>query len=173
MVLIRDRVLADDDWQYVPDGAPLPPAGGAIISLRRWLAERETLAGRNSPIGVRLESSDGPESVADDVDQLDLIAIPFAQFKDGRGYSTARLLRERHGFDGELRAVGNVLRDQLAFLERCGFDSFEYDGRTDAVTALRAFGEVDVVYQSAADRRRTAAAQRNHPSRAFLNGTCG
>ena len=99
--------------------------------------------------------------------------VPFDQFKDGRGYSTARLLRERFGFTGELRAVGDILRDQLAFLERCGFDSFEYAGGTAAVEALKAFDEIDIVYQTATDRRQSAAATRNHPSRAFSNGTSG
>ena len=144
-----------------------------IVSLERWQAEREQLSGRNAPIGVRLDSNTHAESLAADVDRLDLIAVPFDQFRDGRGYSTARLLRERFGYTGELRAVGNILRDQLAFLERCGFDSFEYAGRTDAAVALKAFDEIGVVYQTATDRRQSAAAARNHPSRPFSNGTSG
>tara|TARA_R110002110_G_scaffold415612_7_gene652348 strand:+ start:154745 stop:155266 length:522 start_codon:yes stop_codon:yes gene_type:complete len=173
MTLIRDRELSEDSWLYIEDGAPIPSAGGAIVSLERWRVEREQLSGRNTPIGVRLDSDTAAESLSEDVDRLDLIAVPFGQFKDGRGYSTARLLRERFGFTGELRAVGNVLRDQLAFLERCGFDSFEYAGGTDAAQALTAFDEIGVVYQTATDRRQSAAATRNHPSRAFSNGTSG
>lgn len=173
MALIRDRKLSEDSWQSIEDTAPMPPDGGAIVSLVRWQAEREHLSGRNAPIGVRLNVDTPPESLAEDVDRLDLIAVPFDQFKDGRGYSTARLLRERFGFTGELRAVGNILRDQLAFLERCGFDSFEYAGGTDAAEALKAFDEIDIVYQTATDRRQSAAAMRNPPSRAFSNGTSG
>jgi len=173
MALIKDRELSEDSWLYIEDGASVPAEGGAIVSLERWRAEREALSGRNTPIGVRLDSDTAPESLSEDVDRLDLIAVPFDQFKDGRGYSTARLLRERFGFTGELRAVGNVLRDQLSLLERCGFDSFEYAGGTEAAEALKAFDEIGVVYQTATDRRQSAAAMRNHPSRAFSNGTSG
>ncbi|MBT4907006.1 MAG: DUF934 domain-containing protein [Rhodospirillaceae bacterium] len=173
MALIRDRALSEDSWRYIEDGEPVPSEGGAIVSLERWWTEREQLSGRNAPIGVRLHSDTAAESLVADIDRLDLVAVPFNQFKDGRGYSTARLLRERYGFTGELRAVGNILRDQLAFLERCGFDSFEYAGGTDAAEALTAFDEIDIVYQTATDRRQSAAATRNHPSRAFSNGTSG
>ncbi len=173
MALIKNRGLTEDSWQKVGDDTPVPAEGGAIVSLERWTAERMALAGRNAPIGVLLDVDTPPGNLAEDIDQLDLIAVPFVHFKDGRGYSTARLLRERHGFTGELRAIGNVLRDQLAFLERCGFDSFEYEGRTAAIDALKAFDEIGVVYQAAADRRQSAAAVRNHPSRAFVNGTSG
>jgi uncharacterized protein (DUF934 family) len=173
MALIRDRELSEDSWQYIEDGSPVPSEGGAIVSLERWWTEREQLSGRNAPIGVRLGVDTAADSLAVDVDRLDLSAVPFTQFKDGRGYSTARLLRERFGFTGELRAVGNILRDQLAFLERCGFDSFEYEGGTEAAAALKAFDEIEIVYQTATDRRQSAAATRNHPSRAFSNGTSG
>lgn len=173
MALIKDRELSEDSWLSIADDAAVPAEGGAIVSLERWWTEREQLSGRNAPIGVRLMPDTAPESLVDDVDRLDLIAVPFDQFKDGRGYSIARLLRERYGFAGELRAVGNVLRDQLPLLERCGFDSFEYAGGTDAADALKAFDEIGVVYQTSADRRQSAAAVRNHPSRAFSNGTSG
>lgn len=173
MALIKDREIIEDSWVYVADDAPVPAEGGAIVSIARWRAEHVVLSGRNAPVGVRLDSGDGPEMVEAYLDRLDLIAVPFATFKDGRGYSTARLLRERHGFTGELRAVGNILRDQLSYLDRCGFDSFEYAGGTQAEKALSAFDEISVVYQTAADRRASAAALRNHPSKAFSNGTSG
>ena len=173
MALIKDRALAEDSWQKIDDGTPVPADGGAIVSLERWIAERAALAGSNAPIGVLLEADTPPGNLVENIDRLDLIAVPFDHFKDGRGYSIARVLRGRFGFTGELRAVGNVLRDQLAFLERCGFDSFEYEGRTAAIDSLKAFDEIGVVYQTAADRRQSAAAVRNHPSRAFVNGTSG
>lgn len=160
MALIKDKALAEDGWTHVGDEDELPPEGGAIVTLARWRAEREALSGRNAPIGVLLASEEGPDTVAEDLDRIDLIAVSFPQFKDGRGYSTGRLLRERYGFKGELRAVGNVLRDQLAFMARCGFDSFEYAGKTDPAEALKAFDEIGVVYQTAADRRRQAALDR-------------
>ena len=174
MALIKDKVLvAEDSWTHVGDEDELPAAGGAIVTLARWRAERETLAGRNAPLGVLLASHEGPEEVADDLDRFDLIAVSFPQFKDGRGYSTGRLLRERYGFTGELRAVGNVLRDQLAFMARCGFDSFEYAGRTDPAEALKAFDEIAIVYQTAADRRRQAALDRADAAAAARDGTRG
>ncbi|MBO6784786.1 MAG: DUF934 domain-containing protein [Alphaproteobacteria bacterium] len=173
MALIKDREVVEDGWTHIDDEAPVPAEGGVIVSIARWRDERETLAGRNAPVGVRLEPGDGPEVVQEDLGRLDLIAVPFDHFKDGRGYSTARLLRERYGFAGELRAVGDVLRDQLAFMARCGFDAFEYAGKTEAEAALTAFDDISAVYQTAADRRTSAATRRNHPSRAFSNGTSG
>jgi uncharacterized protein (DUF934 family) len=173
MPLIKHRHIVVDTWQQIDDDAPIPPDGGAIVSLDRWLAERDTLIGRNAPLGVRLNSSQSPQAIAEDLGRLALVALDFPHFKDGRAYSSARLLRERHHFTGEVRAVGNVLRDQLAFMARCGFDAFEYVGRTAAEEALKAFNEVDVVYQTAADRRRSAASQRNDISDVFMNGTCG
>lgn len=160
MALIKDKALAEDTWTHVGEEDALPVEGGAIVPLARWKSAREALIARNAPIGVLLASHEGPEDIAADLDRIDLVAVSFPQFKDGRGYSTGRLLRERYGFTGELRAVGNVLRDQLAFMARCGFDSFEYAGRTDPAEALHAFDEISVVYQTAADRRRQAALER-------------
>lgn len=173
MALIKDRKVIEDNWVRVTDDASLPAEGGAIVSIARWRREHVELSGRNAPIGVQLESVDGPEAVEAHLDRLNLIAVPFMTFRDGRGYSTGRLLRERFGFTGELRAVGNVLRDQLTYLERCGFDSFEYAGKVDAKKALSAFVDISVVYQTAADRRVSAATIRNHPWKAFSNGTSG
>jgi len=173
MSLIKHRRVVVDTWQHIDDDAQIPLNGGAIVSLRRWQAERDTLIGRNAPLGVQLDSDQSPQEIAGDLDRLALVAFDFPHFKDGRSYSSARLLRERYGFTGEVRAVGNILRDQLAFMARCGFDAFEYTGRTAAEEALCAFDEIDVVYQTAADRRRPAASIRNDISNVFMNGTCG
>jgi uncharacterized protein (DUF934 family) len=144
-----------------------------IVSLGRWQAERTALDGRNAPLGIRLKSDERAETIAADLDRFDVVALEFPAFKDGRAYSTARLLRERYRYTGELRAVGEVLRDQLQFMLRCGFDAFEYAGKTAADEAVAAFDEIGVVYQTTTDRRRSAAALRNDGSVAFLNGTCG
>lgn len=173
MPLIKDRRVVEDSWRHVADDEALPAAGGVIVSLARWEAERGTLAGRNGPLGIRLRSSERPDAIAPDLDRFDVVALEFPAFKDGRAYSSARLLRERYRYTGEVRAVGEVLRDQLQFMLRCGFDAFEYAGLTAADEAVSAFDEIAVVYQTAADRRRTAAALRNDGSAAFLNGTCG
>jgi len=101
------------------------PAGPVIVSKARWLAERANLAGRNAPVGLLLAAGERIDDLAADLSRFDLIALDFPKFSDGRAFSTARLLREKHGFTGELRAVGNVLSDQIAFMRRVGFDAFE------------------------------------------------
>lgn len=125
MPLIKDQQIVTDDWQHVEDGDALPATGGAIVSLARWQADAESLNGRNAPLGIRLKSEERAELIAADLDRFDVVALEFPAFKDGRAYSTARLLRERYRYTGEVRAVGDVLRDQLQFMLRCGFDAFE------------------------------------------------
>lgn len=159
MPLIRNGVLVEDVWARVGDDSALPE-GPMIVSLARWQAERETLSGRNGALGIVLESHEVPEAIADDIDRFDLVCLSFPKFQDGRAYSQARKLRQRFGYGGELRAVGNVLRDQFAFMRRCGFDSFEV-ADAGAVEQWRyAMEEVSVVYQPAADGRATATQQR-------------
>jgi uncharacterized protein (DUF934 family) len=174
--IIRKRQLAADSSRLLDDPAPwlavgedgfvpeFPAAGALIVPLALWRLRRDDLLGRRGPVGVLLGAADGPEAIAADLDRLALVAIHFPKFADGRGLSTARLLRERHGFEGELRAVGDVLRDQLAFLERCGFDAFALRTDQDAQAALAAFGELSDAYQATVPeplplfRRRLAAA---------------
>ena len=167
MTLIRlngDRPeIVDDSWTDVADDARLPEAAPAIVSLERWTADRESLAGRNSPVGVRLRSDERIDAVLGDLDVLPVIALDFPSLADGRHFSTARLLRERHGFRGEIRAAGQVLRDQLDLMKRCGFDMFELSAGKDAASAVTAFDEISVAYQPAADARPTAAQLRHRP----------
>lgn len=160
MPLIKNGRLADDPWMALADDAPLPPTGPVIVSLSRFRAERDRLLSRGAPLGVQLKSAELAAEIGADAARLDLVAIEFPTFRDGRGYSTARLLRERWGFAGELRAVGNVLRDQLLFMDRCGFDAFEVEN-ADAVEAWRkALAEFTVFYQPATDSRVPARLQR-------------
>jgi len=173
MPLLKNQRIIADTWRHIDDTTSLPTGGGVVVSLARWQSEREILRGRNAPLGIRLRSDEGAGAIADDLAYFDLVALEFPQFKDGRAYSTARLLRQRYGYTGELRAIGEVLYDQLQFMRRCGFDAFEYAGKMAAEEALAAFGEIDVVYQTAADQRRSAALIRNDTSNVFLNGTCG
>ena len=141
--IIKDRAIVTDDWIHVGVGDAVPPAGAVIVPLALWRERQGDLAGRR--VGVRLEPTDDPGSV--DLDGVDLVAISFPKFTDGRGLSLARLLRQRHGYRGELRAVGDVLRDQLAFMARCGFDAFEVRADKNLDDALNAFGEITVTYQ--------------------------
>jgi uncharacterized protein (DUF934 family) len=163
MPLIKDGALIEDRWTRVADETPLPD-GPVIVSLARWQAEREGLTGRNGALGILLASSEAPEAIAEDLDRFDLVCLDFPKFQDGRAYSHARKLRQRFGYEGELRAVGNVLRDQFAFMVRCGFDSFAVADGAVALQWTRAMDEISVVYQPAADARATASRQRQHPA---------
>ncbi len=161
MPLIKDGRLVDDPWVAVNDSTDLPADGQLLVSFDVWRANRGILAERDAPIGVRLDPGQSPAVIADDLDRFDLIALPFAKFTDGRAYSHARLWRERHGFTGGLRAVGQVLRDQFLFMHRCGFDAFEVEDEKAADAWLEAISEFDVWYQAAADARTPVLALRH------------
>lgn len=159
MPLVKDDALVADTWTRLNDDAAMID-GPVVISLERWLNERDVLSSRNGPLGIVLTSHETPEQISDDLGRFSLICLEFPRFTDGRAYSHARKLRERFGYTGELRAVGNVLRDQFLFMQRCGFDAFEVADGTALEDWLRATTEISVAYQSAADRRATAMAQR-------------
>lgn len=163
MPLLKDGKAVDDSWIAVADGEAIPADRPAILPLERWKAERDALRGHNAPLGVRLESGDKVEDIADDLGRLALVTLDFPKFQDGRAFSSARILRERHGFKGELRAVGNVLRDQFLFMRRCGFDAFEVADAAAAETWRRAIAEITVAYQPAADDLTPVQALR-HPA---------
>lgn len=114
-----------DYWTHATDADTLPMNGHAIVSLRRWRAEQLQLGGLGVPLGVKIEAGEVIEPATDDVGRLHVIALAFPKFSDGRSYSKARALRERIGFRAELRAVGEVLLDQIPLMLRCGFDAFE------------------------------------------------
>jgi uncharacterized protein (DUF934 family) len=120
----KDGAFRRDAWQAAPAEGRLPD-GPLIVTKTRWLAERDALTGRNGPLGLRLEPGEAIDDIAADLERFALIALAFPKFGDGRAFSVARLLRERHGFGGELRAVGDVLADQIPFMRRVGFDTFE------------------------------------------------
>ncbi len=153
--LIKDRQLVEDDhWQLLDkdaDASKLTEGDQRyIVPLQLWLAERESLLG-NDRYGVWLDADESPEALADDCHQLPLVAINFPVFSDGRGYSYARVLRDEYRYAGELRAVGDVLRDQLQFYARCGFNSFALREDRDAAAALDGLDDFSVSYQAASD----------------------
>jgi uncharacterized protein (DUF934 family) len=148
--LIKDGAIIDDRWTLLREAssvADVPRAQAAIIPLALWLQSREALRAR-ADIGVWLKPSDDPEVIAADCPALPLVAVDFPQFSDGRGYSLARLLRERHGFAGELRAIGDVLRDQIYYLAQCGFNAFAVRADRDIEDALRGFSDFSDNYQA-------------------------
>jgi uncharacterized protein (DUF934 family) len=130
----------------------VPQEGAVIVPARRWLAERESLAARPGRIGVLLDGDDDPGAIAEDLRLFGVVAVDFPRFTDGRGYSIGRLLRERYGWRGEMRAVGDVQRDQLFYLARCGFDAFMLREGEDAAVALEGFQDFGERYQGAVDQ---------------------
>lgn len=161
MSLVIGRKVVPDPYVRVADDSPIPEHGPVIVSLAVWLANAAALADRDEPVGVLLHSDEHPDAIADDAAKLQLIALDFPTFRDGRAYSYARLLRDRFGFAGELRAVGDVALEQLHYLERVGFNAFEIvseDPLADFATADRDFS---VWYQPSGDRRKSAAQLRS------------
>jgi uncharacterized protein (DUF934 family) len=155
--LIKDRRPAADTWQRLnrnPDAAlPALPEGGAyVVPLALWLEQRAQLLQRPGPLGVWLDSHEEPEAIAADVGRFDVIAVNFPKFQDGRGFSIGRLLRERFGYTGELRAIGHITRDHLYYMESCGFNAFELRDGEDPQEALAAFNDFSEAYQASATR---------------------
>ncbi|MCB9548375.1 MAG: DUF934 domain-containing protein [Myxococcales bacterium] len=147
--LIVDRQIVEDAWTHVADDAPLP-AGPAIVSRERWLAGD---AAGHAPLGVLYQPDEDPLADVDRLGELALIAFAFPAFSDGRPLSRARKLRQIVGFTGQIRAVGDVLRDQILYMWRCGFDAFEVRADKSLEDALAAFAEFSVDYQASTPRR--------------------
>lgn len=165
--LIKQRVIADDRWRLVREAATLtdlPDGVPVIVPLKLWVERRAALIARGE-VGVWLAPADDPSELAADVQRLPLVAVDFPQFTDGRGYSHARLLRDRYGYAGELRAIGDVQRDQLYYLTQCGFDAFVIRDDKDAADALQGLRDFSDGYQLTQQRtpwfRRRAANTAN------------
>jgi uncharacterized protein (DUF934 family) len=159
--LIKNKALVDDPFVSVPDGEEVPAKGPVIVSLSAWQDQSKQLAERDDPVGVRLKSDEHPEAIAEDLANIGLVALEFPVFRDGRAYSYARLLRERYGFEGELRAVGDVLLEQLHYMERVGFDAFEFDSDNPEKDFEIAARDFSAWYQPSGDRRSTAPQLRH------------
>ena len=152
MALIKNGAIVEDSWVEVADDTSPLATGDVIVGLDRLRKQSADLFARTGNVGVRLGAEDSVEDVEPFLDRLALVAVDFPRYVDGRGYSAARIIRERFGFQGELRAVGNVLYDQLYFMQRCGFDAFELEAGKNAAGALGAFTEMSVKYQAAVDQ---------------------
>lgn len=160
--IIKERRLQDDAWKVVTlvDGeAPFDvclPVGPLLVPVPVWKARKACLIHREyehgTPLGIWLAPEDDLAEIAADIDDFTVIAVHFPKLADGRGYSTARLLRARHGYDGELRAFGDIGRDQIFFLNRVGFDAFVLGNGRNAEEALAAFDDFPETYQAAADQ---------------------
>jgi uncharacterized protein (DUF934 family) len=153
-MLVKGGRVIDDPFVAVADGEALPE-GAIIVSLKRFRAEKRALLSRGAPLGVKLETGDSPEKLGEDVHSLALVVLNVPHFKDGRGFSWARLIRTRLGYAGELRVSGHVLKDQLAFFARVGVDAFELTQELSLADIEAALHEISDVYQPSVDGRTT------------------
>jgi uncharacterized protein (DUF934 family) len=160
MQLIKGGRVVADDFTRVADDAPVPDGLPVIVSAARFLAEADALSEREAPIGVIWPNDRRVVELAPYLERLALVALVFPSFKDGRAFSQARLIRERYGFRRELRATGQVLRDQFLFMLRAGFDAFEVTKDADAAAFAEASRRYSVFYQPTGDGRLTARAGR-------------
>ena len=160
MPLIKDRSEIEDTWSFVEDGTDLPSSGCVTVPLATLTEQADALLARNQQIGVRLSPADDPHDLAPYLDRIALIEIDFPRYVDGRGYSQAQLLRRRLGYTGELRAVGHVLRDQILYMNRSGFDAYQTT-RDDLANVLKALDEYSAVYQPAADGQQSVFSRRH------------
>jgi uncharacterized protein (DUF934 family) len=167
--IIKDRAIVDDDWQVLklaegetPEAVSVP-GGKQIVPLQVWLAQKTSLAKR-SDIGVWLASDERAEQLKEEAKALPLIAVDFPSFADGRGYSIAYNLRTRLGFEGELRAIGDVLRDQLFYMSRVGFNAFATREDRSIEDALKGLTDFSEVYQTSWDQKTPLFRRADRPA---------
>ncbi|MBN8987669.1 MAG: DUF934 domain-containing protein [Rhizobiales bacterium] len=160
MPLVKDGKIAADLFVHVPEGAELPGDGAILVPAARFLEDPEALLKRAGKVGVIWPNNRDLDDLVPYLDRLAAVALVFPIFRDGRAYSQARLLRERHGYDGELRATGQVLRDQFVFMLRAGFDTFEVRKDSDAEAFASTAKRYSVFYQPTGDGRLTALHRR-------------
>ena len=160
MPLVRAGKVVEDRFLRIADGDPVPEEGAIIVSADRFLADADEFAHRNDPVGVIWPNNRSVAELEPHLAQLALVALVFPAYKDGRAYSQARVLRERYGFRGELRATGQILRDQFLFLLRAGFDAFDVSKPADAAAFEETARRYSVFFQPTGDGRVTVARVR-------------
>ncbi|NMM43509.1 DUF934 domain-containing protein [Rhodospirillaceae bacterium KN72] len=161
MALIKDGKQVSDQWLTADADTPVQPDIPTIVPFARFIAERDSLLRSQAEIGVKLSPGDDVAALAGDLDRLKVIAVDFPAFTDGRAYSYARLLRQRYGYRGEIRATGNVLRDQYLFMLRAGIDAFEVTDKTQISSWIDALEEFSHYYQKASDAAQPVWAKRH------------
>ena len=160
MPLVKGGKITDDTFVHVADGAELPGDGAVLIAAARFLENPESALQRKGKTGVVWPNNRDVDDLAPYLDRLAAVALVFPTFRDGRAYSQARLLRERFQYRGELRATGQVLRDQFVFMLRAGFDAFEVKKKSDAEAFTATAKRYSVFYQPTGDGRLTALHRR-------------
>jgi uncharacterized protein (DUF934 family) len=151
----KNGAFVDDPFFFVPDGKAFPDERGVIVTLARFQGEKENLFAHRALVGVRLASNENPQVLKSDLPRLAAIALEFPKFRDGRAFSWARMLRTRFDYKGEIRAVGDFLPDQLAFMARTGFDAFEVRQDFTLAQFHHAMSEISTPYQPSADCAKT------------------
>jgi uncharacterized protein (DUF934 family) len=161
MPLVKGGKITDDGFVHVADDAELPEQSAILVSAKRFLADPEALLGRpGGKLGVVWPNNEDIEALVPWLDRLVVVALVFPSFRDGRAYTQARLLRERYAYRGELRATGQVLRDQFVFMMRAGFDAFEVRKQNDAEAFAQTVHRYSVFYQPTGDGQLTALHRR-------------
>lgn len=150
MQIIKDGGLVEDSWRHLDDADAMPATGDVTVSFSRWLAEKAALSARTGRLGVRLNGNDPLETLGPVAGQFPLLVVEFPAVADGRSFSIARLLRDQYGYQGELRAHGHFIRDQMFFLQRVGCNAFE-STLTKAEALLPGLSDFSVRYQAAQD----------------------
>ena len=160
MPLVKHGKILGDVFVRIADDAEIPAGGAILISAARFLADADALSRRLGKTGVIWPNNRGVDDLVPYLDRLAVVALVFPTFRDGRAYSQARLLRERHNYRGELRATGQILRDQFVFMQRAGFDAFEVKKDSDAEAFANTVKRYSVFYQPTGDGRVTALHRR-------------
>jgi uncharacterized protein (DUF934 family) len=160
MPLVKGGKISDDIFVHVADGVELPAEGSVLVSAARFLENPEALFARSGKVGVIWPNNRDVDDIVPYLDRLAVVALVFPTFRDGRAYSQARLLRERFLYRGELRATGQVLRDQFVFMLRAGFDAFDVKKQADAEAFAQTVQRYSVFYQPTGDGRITALHRR-------------
>ena len=160
MPLVKGRKITDDLYPHVADGAELPAEGNVLVSAAHFLENPEALFARQGKVGVIWPNNRDIDDLVPYLERFAVVALVFPTFRDGRAYSQARLLRERYLYRGELRATGQVLRDQFVFMLRAGFDAFEVKKQSDAEAFAQTVQRYSVFYQPTGDGRITALHRR-------------
>lgn len=153
--IIKNDQVIDETWHLLPKDVTLEGLSNSddlIVPLALWRDHAHALKARDGGLGVWLDSDEEVEEIAEDLQYFQVVALNFPVFTDGRHFSSARLLRERYGYKGEVRAIGDVLRDQLFFMKRCGFDAYVIRPDRDPYDALQSLSDFSEVYQAATDQ---------------------
>ena len=151
MQIIKDKQLVDNSWTFVDDDSEVQDKGDITVTLWRWKSQHPLLLSHSGKIGIRLMPGDHPEELVDHLQGLELIELDFPGFGDGRPFSQARLLRSRFGYQGEIRAVGHFLPDQIYFLSRVGVNAFQLENQQQMPLALSCMNDFTINYQKSSN----------------------